>query len=289
MRIITEKVDYLIGIPFDRKAMLFAELSITMFHCRLALSLFPDFIEKFRNFPPSEHEAKNLYNDSYEFFDKKGRKDKTDEIFRITFDSVLTKRFTFFKNQEKAFKDFVTDDRKFHSFDKIISDLKKIPSPVDSSDDSSFETLAIDCNDLSRFYSAADRMTWNLANDRQKMQFDNMIYAAEIAGLNLTATANQFIGYWKAKLQRKIASQPGAQAQITSMENRIKRASELVEKKGRRTDSGFEIPKSNYHKIISEVFEYHGQAYQTNKKYRRKISELLSEKYEEKIELILTK
>ena len=242
MIINTKKDAYLFTIPFHRKAMLFNELSNTMYQCRLVLNLYPDFKEKIYNFPPNEMEAEKLYNYSTDHFYEAGQKDKCDEIFRIIDESMKSKRLPFFNYQGEAFIDFGSDDRKIKElnlkrlgsfideysskddfkqldfdtllFDMIIYDLKKIPSPIDSSDESSFEILATDCNDLTNFYFAADRIFWNVKSDSQKMQFNNMFYAAEIAGSNLSATANQFIGYWKAKLERKIANQPGAQAQI---------------------------------------------------------------------------
>ena len=58
----TKKGPNLQKIQFTKKAMLFDELSITMYYCRLILHLYPDFKEKISNFPPNEMEAEEIIN-----------------------------------------------------------------------------------------------------------------------------------------------------------------------------------------------------------------------------------
>jgi hypothetical protein len=174
-------------------------------------------------------------------------------------------------------------------FDMICHDLKTIPSTVIFSVKTSFSALSSNCSDLETFWRFPIlNIQKNLETEIQHLKCYQTYKLAEHTSRDLVQTANQLIGYWMAKLDRKKSSQPGGQAKIKDMEDRIVSVKNLMLEKGEFTDKGFEISKSDYHAIIHKVFTYDYVSAPTKKKYIRAISEQLSEDSDKKIEIILT-
>lgn len=315
MSINTKKDANYAKAAFNRKAMLFDELSLILYNCGLFLYLFPKFSTKEISFPPDDSSAGKIYDEALEYFSNKNNTEKIDEIFQLVDRSMETKLFPFLHAEWEFLKKSsinifeLSDLNKwndifgvyvnkpdFQNFavetiflDVIIYDLNKLPSPVNFSDYSSFVSLAADCNDMAAFHSIPLFKYAYSKSKNERFRFNEMILITEKVGNELISIANQLIGYRMAKLEQQIANLKGADAKRDKKQERVNSTYQLVKEKGKRSKGGFQILRDDFNDIMCKVFEVNRVADPTIRTYRLGVNRLLSEKYGEDIELELIK
>jgi hypothetical protein len=158
--------------------------------------------------------------------------------------------------------------KKKHSdfFEKMPKELIKLIESIDITDKNSLEQVRLYC----RFAS-----NWFVKIPLQEEPFGMfpMLTFYNEVWIKLSATANQLIGYWKAKLERRKASMIGGEATATAKEERIKKLFDFLKQTGSPAEDGIEIDRSDWETFFTNELEIYTD--KTKREYKKLIEKQL--------------
>lgn len=291
------KASDLIDEVWDGRKRALDNLATELFRCGIYLALSPEFLPIETRFPPSGDElfegihkaGKNYSHSADSLYDRQG------------FQAFLRKKIRHSGVEIKNIK--VIDDIinncldedlenviEIEFFEKMYLELDKGLPKIDFLEIDSFRILYRYCDSIEKLLCAAKNIDLeSLQSEIFTKKGKNYLLKLDEMANNLMELGHQLIGYWRAKIERKRAGSKGARGKTEVMKQRIADVKDKVEKQGKLKGKGLEINKRKWQAILEEVFGYNYVSYPTQRKYKKRIEQLLSDRTSKGLELIIKK